>query len=33
MFHVEQLFRICRFINMIPRAGLSCVVRAFSIPL
>ena len=28
MFHVEQFFRICLILdNMIPRAGLTCVVR------
>ncbi len=28
MFHVEQLFRICLILdNMIPRTGLSCIVR------
>lgn len=28
MFHVEQLFRICFILdNMIPRTGLSCMVR------
>lgn len=28
MFHVEQLFRICFILdNMIPCAGLSCIVR------